>query len=78
METIFLKNVHFLLFDQWFSLLSEAEQLSLTDKDPGLESYLGLLLKNEIYDEEKGFEFEIVDSEKWNKGKEKHDFLQSL
>jgi hypothetical protein len=78
METIFLKNIHFLLFDKWFEELSESEQQSILQNTPGLENYLGIHLKSEVFDEEKGFEFEVMDVDRWTKMKQLHEFLQNL
>ena len=78
MKTIYLKNIHFVLFDEWFTKLSESEQESILQNTPGIENYLGVHLKSEVFDEEKGFEFEIIDEDRWNTIKQIHEFLQSV
>jgi hypothetical protein len=78
MENIFLRNVHFVLFDNWFINLTEKEQDFILENTPGIEKYLGIELQSETFDEEKGFEFKIVNKERWDKAKEKHDFIKDL
>jgi hypothetical protein len=75
METIYLKNIHFVYFDNWFIGLSEKEQDDLISNYGGLEKYLGINLISTKYDEEKGFEFEIVDKDRWNQKNIQHEFL---
>lgn len=78
MKNIFLQNIHFAFFDQWFANLSEKEQHEILEKTPGVEKYAGIELVTETFDEQKGFEFKIVDQDKWNLAKQKHDFLSNI
>jgi hypothetical protein len=75
---IFLKNIHFINFDSWFCGLNENEQDQILQNYGGLEKYLGIELVNETYDEEKGFEFKIVDKDRWTQSLLVHDFLNNL
>ena len=75
---IYLNNYHFLVFDQWFTTLPEKQQEQILENTPGIEKYLGIELVSEIFDIEKGFEFKIIDEEKWNSAKKAHHFLQNL
>lgn len=78
LKTIFLKNIHFICFDNWFVKLPELEQNDLISKYEGLEKYLGIELASTSYDEEKGFEFKILDLDRWEQKKIEHDFLQNI
>lgn len=75
---IYLKNIHFINFDNWFINLDESTQNQLMQEYVGLEKYLGIELVSEIYDEEKGFEFKIVDQDRWSQSLITHDFLNNL
>lgn len=75
---IYLKNLHFVYFDDWFIKLSEKEQDELISSYGGLENYLGIELINTTYDEDKGFEFKIKDSERWEQKVKEHEFLNYL
>lgn len=76
-NTVFLKNIHFVFFDNWFMNLSEKEQDTLISDYGGLEKYLGIKLNNPTYDEDKGFQFDIVDNERWNEKYAEHEFLKT-
>ena len=77
-DTFFLKNVHFVEFDKWFENLDEKNQDNIIQNYGGLENYLGIELVNETYDEEKGFEFKVINHDRWTEGLSKHDFLNNL
>ena len=78
MENVFLKNIHFIYFDDWFINLSDEEQQDCMTKYPTVSDYTGLELVKEEYDEEKGFEFKIIDEIRWNLAKQNHEFLKDL
>ena len=52
---IYLNNLHFILFDEWFNKLPEDQQEKIFDESPNIESYLGINLVSEDFCEEKGF-----------------------
>lgn len=74
-KTIYLKNLHFVYFDDWFTRSTEKEQDELISNYGGLEKYLGIELSNTTYDEIKGFEFKIIDDERWEQKIKQHEFL---
>ena len=75
---IYLNNLHFILFDEWFNKLPEDQQEKIFDESPNIESYLGINLVSEDFCEEKGFLFEIVNDAKWQSALTKHTFLSNL
>jgi hypothetical protein len=75
---IHLKNIHFINFDHWFLSLDDDNQKQIMERYGGLENYLGIQLTNEEYDEEKGFEFKIINQDRWAQAVLDHDFLNNL
>ena len=78
MDLINLKNYHFLCFDAWFASLPEKNQDEIIENYGGLEKYLGIELTSENYSEETGFEFKIINYDRWNTAKGEHSFLSDL
>lgn len=77
-DTFFLNNTHFIHFDKWFENLDDKTQTEIIQNYGGLEKYLGIELVNEFYDEEKGFEFKIVNQDRLTEASLDHDFLNNL
>ena len=77
-DLINLKNYHFLSFDTWFASLSEKNQDEIIENYGGLEKYLGVELTSENYSDETGFEFRIINYDRWNKAKSEHSFLEGI
>ena len=58
--------------------LDEKHQDEILQNYGGLEKYLGIELINETYDEEKGFEFKIINHDRWSQALLSHNFLNNL